>query len=155
MRTLHFVFALAVSFLLACPSRASEASVIGRWVTVDDKTGAPRSVVEIAEADGTLQGKIAKIYDEPGQSPSDLCTKCSGDLKDKPILGMKILAGLKRDGDAWDGGTILDPDSGNVYSATLGLSDSGKKLVVRGYLGISLFGRSQTWIREASAVPAK
>jgi uncharacterized protein (DUF2147 family) len=120
-------------------------------MTIDDKTGTPRSVIEIADAAGALQARVVKIFDRPGDSPGHLCRKCNGDLKNKPVLGMTIMAGLKRDGDQWYGGTILDPDSGNVYSARLRLGDNGKKLDVRGYLGISLFGRSQTWVREAAA----
>jgi uncharacterized protein (DUF2147 family) len=124
-------------------------------MTIDDKDGKPRSVIEISDAGGALQGQVTKIFDRPGDNPGHLCKKCNGDLKDKPVVGMLILSGLKQDGDSWDGGNILDPDSGNVYSATLRLSDAGEKLVVRGYLGISLLGRSQTWVREGSAGLAK
>jgi uncharacterized protein (DUF2147 family) len=124
-------------------------------MTIDDKDGKPRSVIEISDAGGALQGQVTKIFDRPGDNPGHLCKKCNGDLKDKPVVGMLILSGLKQDGDSWDGGNILDPDSGNVYSATLRLSDAGEKLVVRGYLGISLLGRSQTWLREGSAALAK
>ena len=151
MRSLHFVLAFTVSFLFAESSFASEASPVGSWATIDDKDGKPRSVIEIVDVSGTLQAKVVKIFDRPGDNPGHLCRKCNGDLKDKPVIGMTIMTGLKRDGDEWDGGTILDPDSGNVYSAKLHLDDGGRKLEVRGYLGISLLGRSQTWVREADS----
>jgi uncharacterized protein (DUF2147 family) len=150
LRARAVLFAVAVPVLFAQPSFASDRSPAGRWVSIDDKDGKPRSVIEITDIAGALQAKVVQIYDRPGDNPGHLCKKCDGDLKDKPVLGMTIMTGLKRDGDVWDGGTILDPDSGNTYSAKLHLIDGGQKLEVRGYLGISLFGRSQTWVREAS-----
>lgn len=151
MRAYTCLFAATALILLANPSLASEPSPVGRWVSIDDKDGKPRSVIEIFDVAGALQAKVVQIYDRPGDNPGHLCKKCDGDLKDKPVLGMMIMNGLKRDGGEWDGGTILDPDSGNVYSAKLHLVDGGQKLEVRGYLGISLFGRSQTWVREAAS----
>jgi uncharacterized protein (DUF2147 family) len=150
LRPFSCLFVLVASVLFAQTSPASDTSPAGRWVSIDDKDGKPRSVIEIEDATGALQAKVVQICDRPGDNPGHLCRKCTGDLKDRPVLGMTIMTGLKRDGDEWDGGTILDPDSGNVYSAKLHLIDGGQKLEVRGYLGISLFGRSQTWVREAA-----
>jgi uncharacterized protein (DUF2147 family) len=150
LRAHTILSAVAVSVFFAQPSFASDLSPAGRWVSIDDKDGKPRSVIEITDVAGALQAKVVQIYDRPGDNPGHLCKKCDGDLKDKPVLGMMIMAGLKHDGEVWDGGTILDPDSGNTYSAKLHVIDGGQKLEVRGYLGISLFGRSQTWVREAS-----
>jgi len=149
VRASAFLVMLA-SALIAGTALASDDSPAGRWISIDDKDGKPRSVIEIADLPGGLQAKIVQIYDRPGDNPRHLCRKCKGELKDKPVIGMMVINGLKRDGDQWDGGTILDPGSGNVYSAKLRLIDGGQKLEVRGYLGISLFGRSQTWVREAS-----
>ena len=148
MRTLAFVVVGSLAF--AGTALAGDPSPVGRWVTMDEKTNSPRSIIEIADVDGALEGKIVKIYDHPGDVPGHPCRKCSGDLKDKPIVGMTVMHGLKRDGDEWSGGTILDPSSGNLYSAELHLADGGEKLDVRGYLGISLLGRSQTWVRETA-----
>jgi uncharacterized protein (DUF2147 family) len=150
LRAFVCLSALTGVFVLAQAAAAADVSPAGRWVSIDDKDGKPRSVIEIEDATGALQAKVVQIYDRPGDNPGHLCKKCTGDLKDRPVLGMTIMTGLKRDGDEWDGGTILDPDSGNVYSAKLHLIDGGQKLEVRGYLGISLFGRSQTWVREAA-----
>ena len=155
MRALNLGLALIVLSFTPGSSLASDASPIGRWLTIDDKDGKPRSVIAISDAGGVLQGTVAKIYDRPGDNPQHLCRKCNVELKDRPVIGMTILNGLKADGDSWDGGTILDPDSGKIYSATIHLSDVGQKLVVRGYIGISLIGRSQTWIREGSVALSK
>ncbi len=150
MRVFVRLTALAVPALFASAAFASDLTPAGRWVTIDDKTGTPRSVIEITDVNGTLEGKVLKIYDRPGDNPAHLCRKCEGDLKDKPVIGMMLIKGLTRDGDAWDGGTILDPDSGNTYSAEMHLLDNGQKLEVRGYFGISLLGRSQTWVRQTT-----
>jgi uncharacterized protein (DUF2147 family) len=81
-------------------------------------------------------------------SPDDVCIKCRGELKNKPLLGMTIMQGMKQNGDAYEGGKILDPDNGKTYRCKLKLDETGNKLEVRGFIGISLFGRSQTWVRE-------
>src|ERR1700737_4068655 len=99
-----FSFALIVSLLMANPSFASDASPVGRWMTIDDEDGKPRSIVEISDTAGALQARGLKIYDRPTDNPGHLCRKCRGDLKDKPVVGMIIMTGLKRDGDQWDGG---------------------------------------------------
>lgn len=150
MRAFACLIVLCGVFVFAHAAGVADVSPAGRWLSIDDKDGKPRSVIEIQDVAGALQAKVVQIYDRPSDNPGHLCKKCNGDLKDKPVIGMTIMTGLKRDGDEWDGGTILDPDSGNVYSAKLHLVDGGQKLEVRGYLGISLFGRSQTWVREAS-----
>jgi len=127
---------------------AQDASPVGVWKSIDDKTRKERSIIRITEANGELQGVVEKIYDQPGDDPAHLCKECKGDLKDKPIVGMKILWGLKNDGAAWKGGEILDPKNGRVYSAKITPSKDGKSLDVRGFIGVSLIGRTQTWLKE-------
>ena len=122
------------------------SSPVGRWQTVDDKTGKPSGVVRIYEQNGALYGNIEKIFD-PARAGLN-CIACTDDRKNKPLIGLNIIRGLKRDGDAWDGGTVIDPETGSVYKSSARLDDGGRKLVLRGYLGISLLGRSQTWLRE-------
>jgi uncharacterized protein (DUF2147 family) len=151
MRSFVLAAALFAPALFAGSALAADLSPAGRWVTIDEKTQTPRSVIEITDIGGTLEGKVLRIYDRPGDNPGHLCRKCSGDLKDKPVIGMTLIRGLTRDGDSWDGGTILDPDTGNTYSAEMHLLDNGQKLEVRGYFGISLLGRSQTWVRQTAA----
>lgn len=130
--------------------RATESATApaGRWRTVDDKTGRDRSVIRIEIADGVLSGRIEQSLD-PNDPPNAKCTKCTGPRKDQPLHGMTILTGLHADGDErhWSGGEIVDPDSGNVYRVKVTVAADGHTLEIRGYIGISLFGRSQTWTR--------
>ena len=141
---------LAGLLLLATATiaRADDSSPVGTWRTIDDKTGKDRSMVVISESGGVYTGTVQKIITHlPDDDPNGLCRHCEGDRKDKPIEGMQILWGLKKDGDVYDGGEILDPKNGKIYSAKIKLVDGGQKLDVRGFLGISLLGRTQTWVR--------
>jgi uncharacterized protein (DUF2147 family) len=147
----------AILTLLMLVSSASTAAVdmstpAGRWIIIDEKSGYQAGVIDIAEIGGEFEGKILKLLPHPGgiKAKDPVCAQCPGDLKNRPLIGMKIMSGLKKDGDAWDGGSILDTDSGDSYSVILRLADGGRKLVVRGYIGISLIGRSQTWIRDTN-----
>ncbi|SEP35290.1 Uncharacterized conserved protein, DUF2147 family [Flavobacterium sp. CF108] len=119
-------------------------SVIGKWKTIDDETGEAKSVVEIYEKSGKIYGKITEILRE--NHKKDVCVKCEGTEKNKPILGMTIINGLKKDGAEYNGGTILDPTSGKKYKCYISL-DSADKLKLRGYVGISIMGRTQYWTR--------
>lgn len=145
------VNALLLAIPLAAASWMAQAaeSPIGRWTTIDDSTGKPKSVVEIDQAsNGTLSGKVVEIL-QSDKGPNPVCDKCDGALKGKPIKGMTILWGLKPDGTAvWDGGSILDPAKGKTYKAKITLTDGGKKLQMRGYIGIEALGRTQTWVRR-------
>lgn len=119
-------------------------SPIGTWKTIDDETKQAKSYVQIFEKDGKLYGKVTKILTKGKEDAK--CTDCSGALKNKPILGMQILSGLKKDGKEWNGGKIIDPNSGKEYKAKMSLNGNDK-LDVRGFIGISLVGRTQTWQR--------
>lgn len=137
----------ALSFL--SPAQASDSSPVGRWVTISDKTHKPSGVIEIRLDHGALKGIVVEQLNRPASAPPSLCRKCEGALKDAPIIGMTIMWGLTNDGrSVWDNGSILDPNSGDIYSAKVELEDGGQKLLVRGYLGISLLGRSQEWVRQ-------
>ncbi|MFP3891978.1 DUF2147 domain-containing protein [uncultured Ralstonia sp.] len=126
---------------------AQDVSPAGIWKTIDDATGKPKGEVKIVEQDGVFSGKVTNILKEEDRAKT--CTKCSDDRKDQPIVGLTILKDLKKTGDnEWTGGNILDPENGKVYSAKMSLAEDGKKLNVRGFLGISLLGRTQTWVRE-------
>ena len=105
-----------------------------------------KSLVRITEADGALTGTVEKLLDPTRQDAK--CDKCSDERKDQPVLGMTLLAGVKKNAETdglWDGGTILDPNNGKVYRLRLKTEDGGKKLEVRGYIGP--FFRNQHWIR--------
>ena len=138
----------AFVFLGVAPLHAGELSPIGRWRTFDRATGAQNGVIEITDKDGTLEGRVVKMIAMPGDPANPVCHKCARPDKDQPVLGMTVLKGLKHEGNAWVDGTILDPHTGYVYGSEIRLDESGTKLFVRGYLGISLMGRTVTWIRE-------
>ncbi|HZP91527.1 MAG TPA: DUF2147 domain-containing protein [Burkholderiales bacterium] len=146
MRTSLFPCAFGCLLLVAATA-ASAADPAGTWLTIDDETGKERSIVRIEEVNGELQGMVEKLFDQPGDDPQHLCRKCTGERKDRPIVGMTILWGLKKKGDDWSGGEILDPMNGKTYRCKMTLSEDGQKLDVRGYIGISLIGRTQTWHR--------
>jgi len=144
------LFGLAAGSMIGgTAAHAAETdSPIGSWKTIDDHDGSVRAVVEIYPVDDELQGKIVQTFPRPGQEPHVLCEKCSGERKNQPIVGMVFLWRLKKDGDVWKGGEILDPENGTVYDAKIKLADGGQKLEVRGFLGLSLLGRTQTWLRQ-------
>jgi len=129
------------------PAAAIESTPAGLWTTIDDHSHKPRSLVEIDEHEGVLSGRIVKLLREPGENPNPRCEDCRGERHGRPVIGMTILWNLRRDGDAWDGGEILDPESGDTYRVTLHTTAGGDKLEVRGYIGISLLGRTQVWER--------
>jgi uncharacterized protein (DUF2147 family) len=153
-------FRLAACCVAACLATAKSASSqekqvaavdpmspVGIWTTVDDSTGKPKSLIRISERNGELFGSIVGLIDPPGGNTNPLCDKCSGSLQNRPVVGMTIMRGLRRDGDEWNGGTILDPESGSTYKVYLEVLEGGKKLKVRGYIGIYLIGRTQYWWR--------
>ncbi|HJV81141.1 MULTISPECIES: DUF2147 domain-containing protein [Oxalobacteraceae] len=140
-------FSLAAATLAASGAWAQQATAVGVWKTIDDETGKPKSLVRISESNGELRGKIEKLFREAGEEQNPKCDKCEGSLKDQPILGMTIITGMKKDGDEYNGGQILDPANGKVYRSKMSVIDGGKKLDVRGYIGVPLLGRTQTWIR--------
>lgn len=124
-------------------------SPVGKWKTIDDSSGKPRSLVEITEKDGILEGKIVKLFREPNEEQNPMCEECDGEKKGKPILGMQILSGLKKERQKWAGGRVLDPKNGKTYNCYVKLIEDGKKLEMRGYLGgITLLGRTQVWERQ-------
>lgn len=118
---------------------------VGRWKTIDDKTGQAKAIVEIRDVNGELEGRVVQIFHPP--APNPLCLKCTGALKNKPVMGMRLLWGMRQTGAEWTGGHILDPESGDVYRCTMMLVDGGKTLRVRGFIGFSIFGRTEKWVR--------
>ncbi len=148
-----FRIAFATSLLLAAGTAlAANDSPVGKWKQVDDVSGKQKSIIEITDNGGELQGKILELMNlspqeiaQGGEHPK--CLLCEGALKNQPIEGMTIMSGIKKDGDVWDGGKIVDPKSGKTYKVKLTLDNGGQKMDVRGYIGFSLLGRSQTWYR--------
>lgn len=135
---------LCASALLAYASD----SPVGLWRTIDDKTGKEKSLVRIVEANGELRATVEKLFREPHEEPNPNCDKCAGDRKNKPVLGMTIMTGLKKTGNEYEGGEILDPANGKTYKCKMWTTEGGKRLNVRGFIGVSVLGRTQVWIRE-------
>ena len=140
-------FAVAACLLLgSAVAWAANDTPVGTWRQVDDVTGKPKSIIQITDNNGQLQGKVMQVLlSDDGAHP--ICKKCDGERKDQPIEGMVIMWGVSKDDGVWDGGKILDPKNGKVYSVKLTLADGGQKLDVHGYIGFSLLGRSQVWER--------
>ncbi|WPO82075.1 DUF2147 domain-containing protein [Chryseobacterium sp. JJR-5R] len=131
---------LLLTFVLSLFGVMSFAQIEGKWKTIDDETKQAKSIVEIYKKGDQYYGKISQLLIKPASST---CTECKDDRKGKPILGLEIIRGLKKESDEFTGGTITDPKSGKTYKCTI--TKSGDKLNVRGYVGVSMFGRSQTW----------
>jgi uncharacterized protein (DUF2147 family) len=144
------LLAASLAATVALPTAwADDTSPVGLWKNVDDVSGKPKALVRITENNGVLQGKIEKIFREPDLDQNPTCGLCEGDRKGQPILGMVFMWGLKKDGEnRYSGGEILDPNNGKVYKSKLQVADGGKKLEVRGYIGVPMLGRTQTWLRQ-------
>lgn len=145
--SIMFFISLSSAFAKPADPIGHLDSVTGYWTTVDDKTGQVRSILQLWESRGVIYGRIEKIFKQPGDS--GICSKCPGQFRNKPILGLTIIWGLEKTGsNIWSGGQILDPHNGKVYKIMLTLSKDGKSLLARGYLGFSIFGRTQNWYRH-------
>lgn len=157
--TLMLVGAAALAPVLSTPAAAqpkpaaapssSQPSAEGLWEQIDEKTGTAESWFRVYKKGDVYEGQIVKMFPKPGEDPNKewRCEKCEGDEKGQPVLGMALIKGMKRNGLAYEDGTVTDPRDGSVYRALMNLSPDNKTLEMRGFLGISLFGRSQTWKR--------
>ena len=144
------VFVLATSLILsAIGSTVFAEDISGMWKNIDDKTGSSKAVLDIRkEKNGSYTAKIVKITPRPGYSAKETCVKCPAPYTNQPILGMDILKGLQHiSNGSYANGKIIDPLSGNIYSTKAKLSSNGNRLTLRGYVGVSALGRSQTWLR--------
>ena len=130
--------------LILCLSlySAKAQTVFGKWQSTDSKTGKAEAIIEIYKENNKAYAKIVDILNPDDKDK--ICIYCNGENKDKPILGMIIVNGLKEKGDIWSGGKILDPKNGKYYKCYITLVDNSK-LKLRGYIGISLFGRTEYW----------
>jgi uncharacterized protein (DUF2147 family) len=147
MHVFKFLLQTAVIlFLTSQVSFAATDSLVGLWQSIDDESGKPRSLIRINESNGEYSAVVEK-----GLLATDtvdaVCDKCTDERKNQPIIGMTIAEGLTKNGDKYDGGRILDPENGKIYKCKMTLNESGHELEVRGYIGISLLGRSQIWKR--------
>lgn len=139
---------ITLSIFLFVSLGSMAQSVAGKWMTYNEETGSPLSVIEIKETPSSLEGRIVQIFLEPNQGEDPVCTKCHGDRRDKKVVGMNFLWGFKQEGEVWLSGSILDPESGEIYASKVWMEDANT-LQVRGYAGpFDLFYRTQTWRRD-------
>jgi uncharacterized protein (DUF2147 family) len=139
---------IALLLSTAAAAALAQSTPAGLWKTIDDDGKTEKSLVRITDSGGVYSAKVEKIADPAKQN--DKCVECSDERKNQPVLGMTIMRNVKASADdknQWDSGDILDPNNGKVYKVRLRLTDSDKKLEVRGYIGTPLLGRTQTWIR--------
>jgi uncharacterized protein (DUF2147 family) len=140
---------LALAALFLATAVQAQESPVGRWKTVDDATKEVKSIVQISEDKGVLNGRIDKILTA---NKDATCTECTDERKGKPVQGMTIIRNVKKFGEGdkaeWGEGDILDPQNGKLYKVRLRLQEGGKKLEVRGFIGFAAMGRSQYWVRE-------
>lgn len=143
-----FFGVLCASFSLFATAAEISQSPIGYWKTVDEVTGKPKSIVQIWKTkENVLMGKVIKVFAKETGKPAPICSKCQGENQNQPIVGMVIISGLQAKEKHWANGEILDPENGKRYSCNLRTLENGKRLHVRGYVGLPLLGRSQTWER--------
>ena len=131
----------------AFPVGAAGPTAVGLWEQVDENSGRAESWFKITERNGVYEGVIVKIFFKPGEDENWTCDKCAGAERNAPVVGLSLIKGMRRYGNSYENGTIMDPRDGAVYRALMRLSPDGQRLEVRGYLGVSLFGRSQIWNR--------
>jgi uncharacterized protein (DUF2147 family) len=134
---------IASTAIQAAPSAPTAAGV---WRQVDE-SGKVGALVTITREGDVFVGRLSRLFPDPGDDQNPICENCPGDKHNQPFVGLVFIEGMKQSGMDYDGGTVLDPETGKIYSAKMSLSPDGKRLTVRGYVGLSIFGRSQTWTR--------
>jgi len=145
-----FSLFIVVNCFASNPTPTSTAAIAGFWKTIDDVSGQPKAIVEIKEeGDHSYSGRIVKMYPQPQEQPT-VCVKCKDKRKNQPLIGMVIMEHLIKNKEAhnsWTNGNIIDPHNGKNYRCNIQLLENGQRLMVRGYIGLPLFGRSQIWIK--------
>jgi uncharacterized protein (DUF2147 family) len=158
-RTGGIASAALCTLVIAVPPATGvpQPTAAGLWEKADS-SGAPVAWFRMINCNGVFQGKMAKIFPRPGEDTSNWrCTACQGDQRNAPVIGLTFIKGMRRNGLAYEAGSILDPRTGFVYSARMELSPDGEQLTVRGYLGIPILGQSEVWKRipDSSLPPGR
>lgn len=144
----HLFVLLVFAINIALPAMATETSPAGLWRSFNSGTKEPNALIRVTEVNGELTARVEKLFVPAGQDPNPICGHCEGERKGKPVQGMIILWGLKKDGDVYVGGQVFEPFSGKSYKSKVSLKAGGAQLSVLGYIGLPMMGRSQVWERE-------
>lgn len=137
---------------LSTLATAADYDIVGKWRNIDDTTGFSKGIVEITkDANGVYSGRIIEVIPRPGYTPKTHCDKCTGKLKNHPVLGFPAITGIKKSpnrANTFDGGHVTDPLNGKTYKASIRVVTGGKRIHLRGYVGVEALGRSQIWIKH-------